>query len=155
MTTFFFDASALVKRYVTEPGSQWTQGTTDVSGGHTIIVAEITQVEVAAAFAARHRAPQGISKQQRDRIINLLLFHCHAQYRAVSLNQTSLNRAVNLTKNHRLRGYDAVQLAVALVTNDTLINAGLSELTFVTADSDLINAAQGEGLNTDNPNLYP
>lgn len=59
------------------------------------------------------------------------------------------------TKNYRLRGYDAVQLATALDVNATLVAGGLASLTFVAADNDLIAAARGEGLHTENPNLHP
>lgn len=72
-----------------------------------------------------------------------------------SLNRIIISRAVTLTQNHRLRGYDAVQLATALVTNETLVAAGLSGLTFVAADDDLLAAARSEGLTSDNPNNYP
>lgn len=155
MSTFFLDASAVAKRYLTEQGSRWILGITDNSANNSIVIAEITRIEVAAALAARHRAPKGISQKQRDNAVNLLLYHCHIQYRSVSLNKFAISRAVDLTQNYRLRGYDAVQLSLALVTNDALLAAGLNALTFVTADTDLITAAQNEGLMTDNPNLYP
>lgn len=123
--------------------------------GHTIIVAEITQVEVAAALAARHRAPGGITRTERDDAVDLLHSHCDTQYRLTPLSPTTIDQAVNLTQNYRLRGYDAVQLATALLVNDALFAAGLTALTFVAADNDLLAAARGEGLATDNPNLYP
>ena len=66
-----------------------------------------------------------------------------------------LDRAMNLTQNHRLRGYDAVQLAAALVVNEQYRAAGLPALTFITADNDLVAAAGAEGLMADNPNLHP
>lgn len=155
MTTYFLDASALAKRYLTETGSQWILTITNPTAGHTIIVAEITRVEVASALAARHRASLGFTQQQRDRAVKLLLHHCLAQYRTASLNPVTISRAVNLTQNYRLRGYDAVQLATAISTNEALLVAGLSGLTFTAADTDLLAAAQAENLATDNPNLYP
>ncbi len=51
-------------------------------------------------------------------------------------------------------GYDAVQLAMALIANEALTAAGLSRFTFVAADDDLLAAADAEGLLTNNPNLY-
>ena len=60
MNFFYFDASALVKRYLTETGSAWVNRVTDPSAGNSILLAEITRVEVAAALAARHRAPAGL-----------------------------------------------------------------------------------------------
>jgi hypothetical protein len=65
-----------------------------------------------------------------------------------------IDRAMQLTQNHRLRDYDAVQLAVALIVNAQYVVAGLPELTFV-ADHDLVSAAHAEGLAADNPNLHP
>ncbi|MCI0711126.1 MAG: type II toxin-antitoxin system VapC family toxin [Chloroflexi bacterium] len=66
MSHFYFDSSALVKRYLRETGSAWVRSLASPSAGHTIVVAAITRVEVAAAFAARHRMPGGISRTQRD-----------------------------------------------------------------------------------------
>jgi hypothetical protein len=51
--------------------------------------------------------------------------------------------------------YDAVQLATALVANETLAAAGLPSLTFVAADDDLVAAARAEGLDAENPNHHP
>ena len=59
---------------------------------------------------------------------------------------------MSLTQRHRLRGYDAVQLASALTANRTLTGAGLAVLTFVAADNDLLVAAQSEGMVAENPN---
>ena len=155
MSTFFLDASALAKRYLTETGSRWIGTLLNPAAGHLIAVAEITQVEVAAALAARHRAPGGISQQIRDSAVNLLAKHCQQEYQLMTLTPFILDRAVYLTQNHRLRGYDAVQLATAITANQTFLGAGLIPVTFVAADTDLLAAAQAEGLTTDNPNLYP
>lgn len=155
MSHFYFDSSALIKRYLTETGSGRVLALADQSAGHTFIVAEITRVEVAAAFAAHHRAPGGISRRERDDALSLLLRHCDSEYHLAPLTPAIISRAVTLTQNHRLRGYDAVQLATALSTNEALLAAGLSGLTFVAADNDLLAAAQAEGLPTENPNDYP
>lgn len=154
MSYFYFDSSALVKRYLTEIGSAWVLTLTASSAGHAIMVAEITRVEVAAALAARHRATGGITHKERDDALDLLLKHCDTEYQISSLSRTIINRAVNLTQNHRLRGYDALQLATALVTNEALVITGLSPLTLIAADNDLITAARVEGLAADNPNLH-
>jgi hypothetical protein len=56
---------------------------------------------------------------------------------------------------HPLRGFDAIQLATALVLEDDLKRSGLPGITFVCADNNLCNAAKTEGLTTDNPNDHP
>ena len=155
MSQLFLDASALAKRYITETGSHWINMLLNPTANHLVAIAEITQVEVAAALAARHRAPGGISRQMRDSAVNLLAKHCQQEYQLMALTPLILDRAVYLTQNHRLRGYDAVQLATAIATNHIFLEAGFTSLTFITADADLLKAAQAEGLHTDNPNLYP
>jgi predicted nucleic acid-binding protein len=155
MSHLYFDASALVKRYLSESGTAWVRTLTRSNANHIVVVAEVTQVEVAAAFAGRHRAPKGISRNERDNAVNLLRMHCITEYQAAPINQSIVERAVDLTQAYRLRGYDAIQLAAALEVNDPLIAAGLPSLTFIAADVDLIVAANYEGLPTDNPNLHP
>lgn len=155
MTTYFLDTSAVVKRYLVEIGSPWVIHLTNSAVGNTIIIGEITRVEAAAAIAARQRASGGISLQSRDRSVDFLLWHCDHEYRNVVLTPATLSKAVALTQRRRLRGYDAVQLAMALLTNEQLVSAGLAALIFITADADLIAAAQAEGLLAENPNQHP
>lgn len=154
MGLFFLDSSALVKRYLRETGTPWIRNLTDPSAGNTIILAEITRVEVAAALAARHRAMNGISLEERDEAVALLLKHCDAEYRLTSLNRAIIGRAVTLTQTHRLRGYDAVQLATALAVDDSLSESLSANFTFVAADGDLILAARTEGMAAEDPNNH-
>jgi predicted nucleic acid-binding protein len=111
--------------------------------------------EVGAALAVKHRVPGGITLRERDSALSLFLSHCQSEYELISVSRLIVDLAVRLTQDHKLRGYDAVQLASALVTNQTFTAAGLSSLTFIAADSDLLTAAQAEGLSIDNPNLHP
>ena len=69
--------------------------------------------------------------------------------------QTMVDEAIQLTRRRKLRGYDAVHLACALALNKPLVEGGLSSLIFVSADNDLLAAAEAEGLLTDNPNDHP
>lgn len=151
---FFLDSSALTKRYLQETGSGWVSALTDPATGNFMVVAEITRVEVAAALAARHRAG-AITRNERDDLVSLVLRHFDKEYRIVAIEPRVTSRAVVLTQRHRLRGYDAVQLAAALLANEPLIAAGLPALTFVAADDDLVAAARAEGLPAENPNRHP
>lgn len=49
--TGYFDSSALVKRYLVENGTPWVQTWCD-DPAHTVAVAEIGLVEIAAAFGS-------------------------------------------------------------------------------------------------------
>jgi predicted nucleic acid-binding protein len=155
MSDYFFDSSALVKRYLAEVGTAWVRGLVDPFASNTVWIAELTEVEIASAVAARQRAPRGISRRVRDATIALLSLHCSSEYRLVALNRPILDTAIDLTQRHRLRAYDAVQLATALATNTALLTAGLPAPIFIAADSDLIAAARAEGLDADDPNLHP
>lgn len=151
MTDYYVDASALVKRYADEPGSAWVRQITEPSGQHTIMLAEITLTEVAAALAAKQRAPGGITLQQRARILSRFLQDCADHFCLLPVDRVVIDRAVELTQRHRLRGYDAVQLAAAVVTRETLQSQLLSSPVFVAADSDLLTAAVAEQLPVENP----
>lgn len=154
MSDFFLDTSAIVKRYSPEAGSGWIKAITDTIAGHDITLAEITLAEVAAAFAAKARAPGGITIEERDQALADFLRDCDEHYDLLSISREVIDLAVSLTQRHKLRGYDAVQLAGALIVNTELLAEGLPSLTFVSADEDLLDAADAEGLPTENPNLY-
>ncbi len=154
MSHFYLDASAVVKRYSPETGSAWVQMLTNPPADHTIVLGEITLAEVAAALAAKHRAPSGITREERDKTLALFLSHCETEYELIATSRFIIDLAVSLIQNHKLRGYDAVQLATALAADKALTTATLPRLTFVAADDDLLAAAHAEGLVAENPNLH-
>src|SRR5262249_44521566 len=151
VTDYYLDASAVVKRYADEPGSTWIRQLTDPQTQHTILLAEITLAEVAAALGAKQRAPGGITQQQRDRALSLFLQDCEEHFVLLVVDRQVIDRAVELTQQHRLRGYDAVQLATAIVAGEALQAQTLSPPIFIASDQDLLTAAQAEGLTTENP----
>jgi predicted nucleic acid-binding protein len=148
------DASALVKRYVRESGSGGVTGITTSGSPHTISTAKVTRVEVASALSRREREGS-ISAGERARLLGTFEAHCAARYRLVSIDHHVVDHAVELIGRRRLRAYDAIQLATAVVVNQTLLQSGLPPLIFVSADDELLLAARAEGLATENPNLHP
>ena len=89
------------------------------------------------------------------RIVTDFAALCMMQYTLVELTAPIVERARRLVEQHPLRAYDAVHLASALAVNESLLTAGLLAITFVSADQRLLQAAQMEGLATDNPNAHP
>jgi uncharacterized protein len=73
VTHYFLDSSAIVKRYLPEVGTTWIRQLCDLESGNTIAVSAMAMVEVAAALAARHRAPGGLSRRARDNALALFL----------------------------------------------------------------------------------
>lgn len=150
---FYLDASALVKRYVLETGSVWITALCRPPTSHTIATVRITKAEAAAAFARKQREGSLTPADYADALHDL--GHDFAyQYSLVDVDEVLIDLAVDLTRRHRLRGYDAIQLAAALTLNGLLTQASFAPLTFVCADEGLIRSAQGEGLATDNPNDF-
>jgi predicted nucleic acid-binding protein len=130
------------------------QSITDPVAGHVILISEITRVEIAAAIGSRRRAGT-ISEQERNDAFDLLVRHATTEYRLIAVEPPVTDRAMLLTQRHRLRAYDAVQLASALVVDESYREAELPPIVFVSADRDLLAAAQAEGLATDDPNTHP
>ncbi len=157
MTDYYLDASAVVKHYADEPGSLWIRQITDPQTPHTILLAEITLAEVAAALAAKQRAPGGMTEEQRDRILSRFLQDCADHFFLLPVDRLVIDRAVALAQRHRLRGYDAVQLATALVTGESLQVHNLPSPVLVAADGELLVAATVERLSIENPlhHLHP
>jgi uncharacterized protein len=169
VSDYYLDASALVKRYVNEIGSAWVRQLTEPRPGDTVLLAEITLAEVAAALAVKHRMSGGITLEQRNRALSLFLQDCDLRFQLLPIDRPVLDRAVELTQKHRLRGYDAVQLASkhrlrgydavqlasALVAADVMSANGLPIPTFIASDGILLTAATAERLPVDNPLNYP
>ncbi len=155
MSVFYLDTSAIVKRYFPESGTAWIQALADPGSGNTLLLGELTLAETAAVIAAKQRASGGITLVERDAILQRFLQHCNDEYVLVPIERKIVDHAVLLTQQHRLRGYDAVQLAVALLADRHYLGAGMPGLTFVAADDDLVAAARAERLAAENPNNYP
>lgn len=152
MAIYFLDSSALVKRYVREAGSAWIDSLLDPSAAHVLHIASITGVEVAAAIARRSlnlRAPatgEAILSEFRDDYASM--------FRLIEINQQIIEIAMSLAGKHRIRGYDALQLSLAIQVHLAYAAASQS-MTFLSADDELNEAATLEGLAVENPNQHP
>jgi uncharacterized protein len=151
---YFFDSSAVVKRYVDEIGTNWIMTVTDPGVNNRIHLARITGVEVVSAIARR---ASGGSLTANDAAIAIRDFRYDyaSGYRIVEISPTLVLDAMALAETYALRGYDAVQLAAALYVNAYWHALGMRSLILVSADSSLNAAAAAEGLAVDDPNAHP
>lgn len=153
MGAYFLDTSAIVKRYVYEQGQSLLLDLCDPKQGHDLYVSQAALVEVVAAFCRRAH-DKSISTDQRDALIILFREHARDVYGIRFVTTAMYTAAGDLCRFHRLRAYDAVQLACALdLLNETRAKQA-PEPTFVCADINLLNIAIAEGLNIENPNNY-
>ncbi len=153
MTAYFLDSSALVKRYAVKTGTTWVSQLCDPASNHMLLIASVTLVEVAAALASKRRS-QEITAEAYSQVMQDFIRDAAAQYRVLGVDQHVVTLGVALTSRQKLRGYDAVQLAMALTINTALIGRRLTPLIFVCADRDLLTAASNEGFAIENPNQY-
>lgn len=150
MTVYFWDSSALIKRYITEAGTTWVRGVIVPSAGNAAIIAHITPVELASALARRIR--EGSTPQRTARAAqHLIERHIRREYTVIALAEDVVKRSVALVYQHPLRAYDAVQLASALESNQRMVAADLPPLVFVSGDHRLLEIAESVGLQVVNP----
>jgi predicted nucleic acid-binding protein len=154
MADYFFDTSALVKRHVDETGSAWVKSLVRAKAGHRLYIARITAVEVTSALTRRQH--QGdLSPAQAGAILGHFRRHLAQRYRVIELTKALFDAAMLTARKHRLRAYDAVQLAVALDVHRRQQDAGLAPVTLISGDGHLNAAATAEGMPVDNPNVHP
>jgi uncharacterized protein len=151
MAYYFFDSSALVKYYVSETGTQWVHGIIDTQPQNEISIAHVTGAEIVAAIARRVR--MGLTTATDGaRAIGVFNTHFQTKYRVFIVSIETVERAMILAEKYALRGYDAIQLATASVVEEEMTADGLGPLTLISADGELNQAAEAEGLLTDDPN---
>jgi uncharacterized protein len=153
VSVYFFDSSAIVKRYVKETGTEWIIKLTDPANRNRIYIASITGVEVVSAISRRARNGD-ISQAEKLDAIAQFLVDFESQYRVLEITSDVIAEAVTLADAFALRGYDAVQLATVLVINERRLGLSPSPaLILVSADYALNAAAIGKRLTVYDPNV--
>jgi len=142
MPLYFFDTSALVKRYHVEAGSEKVDEIfNDTEGVFTI--ASITIAEFASAFA--RKLNEGIISEDDLRVcLSEFSKDMISTFWIIDLERSHINKSIPLILKHNLRTLDSLQLAVFL---------NLSPLNpiMVTSDEILFNAAIKEGFQAIKP----
>lgn len=134
MSIIYFDTSALVKKYVLEPGS-------DRIGAHyaraeMVGTALITAPEMASALSRAMRMDK-ITADEASQSWNAFTEDCDMMY-LVDISQPLISRASTLVWEHGLRGNDAVHLASFLTWKEALGE----EITLATFDAAFWQAAR-------------
>jgi predicted nucleic acid-binding protein len=153
MALYFFDSSALVKRYVHEQGSMWVRETTAGASGHLIHISLLSVAEIASALARRQREGS-VNTTERDRLFGAFLVDCARSYILLRVEEDVIQRAVALMNRHPLRTADAIQVSTAMLLSQTLHGAQLGLLIVSSADDRVLLATSQEGLPIENPNLH-
>jgi predicted nucleic acid-binding protein len=156
MSRYYVDASALVKRYVDETGSDWLQALLEPEQGGLVLISRLAIVEVISAFARRRR-DGSLSADSFTALRDAFRGDCLRSYQVMPPTLAVVELACALLEHHPLRAYDAVHLATALSAERFFGAQGYASasLTFLSADDRLNRVAAVEGLSVDNPNQHP
>ncbi|MCK9485295.1 MAG: type II toxin-antitoxin system VapC family toxin [Dehalococcoidia bacterium] len=137
MTLAYFDASALVKLFIDETGSEDVALLWD--GADAVVTSRLAQTEVRVALAAAHRA------QRLDDGAYLAAKGSWERYRAavrmVEVTAELAEVAAEVAEAHSLTALDAVHLASAILFAST-------PLVVATWDARLLVATQSLGIST-------
>ncbi len=149
MAVYFFDASALVKRYLRETGSAWVRDFI-LREQPQVFVSSLSGPEVVSAVMRKSRAGE-VTPAERDRVMRAFRDEFVDRYARINPEPAVIERAIDLIAAHPLRAYDAVQLASALSLpplphGETLV--------FLTADAGLLAVTRQLGSAADNPELH-
>jgi predicted nucleic acid-binding protein len=136
--TLYLDTSALVKRYVTEPGSEDIVALT--AAAEAVATSLVTRAEVAAALARAVRV--GALDNDSGRRAQRRFSREWPTFVRVPITEALVFRAETLAWDHGLRGYDAVHLAAALTWRDAIGR----DVVLATFDRQLWDAAPDAGL---------
>ena len=139
---YFFDSSALVKRYVAEPGTEVVLSL--VGRAELCLASRFTWLEVLSAVVRVFK--EGTLSNARG-VIRALDEDFHALLGIVEITPALMAEARRLTIQHALRAADSVQLSSALSAR--AIHS--ADIRFVCADQRLNEAAASEGLAVLNP----
>ena len=112
----YLDASALVKVYVAEPGSEDVERV--IAEAEALGTAMISRVEVVAALAKAARL--GALSQEDAELARRNFHRDWSDLTRLPATEFMLERAALLAWDQGLRGYDAVQLAAAVTWQEVL-----------------------------------
>ena len=146
--TVYFDSSALVKRYVREPGSEYLLDLLTNPRGTLFVISRLVPLEIASAVTRRSRAGD-LAPEQASALLDAMREDIASRFRIYEVSQRVWSRAEALISTHALRAADSIHLATTLIHA-----ASISErVTFACADQPLLAAAGNEGLLLWDPNI--
>ncbi|NOZ56443.1 MAG: type II toxin-antitoxin system VapC family toxin [Calditrichaeota bacterium] len=146
MTVYYLDASAWVKRYFLEEGTEWVQSL--FTEGTLLASASLGFVEVIATLARKAKIsalPPGQLKLKTRQVRS-----DWNQFVQVHLSFAVLERAESVAEDMALRGADAVHLASVLHLRNRLTDSR-TEIVLVASDLELLEAARVSGLSVVDP----
>lgn len=146
MQNFFFDTSALVKRYYDEPGTATVDSLIE-SDDTEVILTAITVIETVSAFRRKYNR-EDLPENVVDELLSSFFDEALSDCLIVPTEEALFTHSFGLILEDDLRTLDSLQLSAALAVAEEMEN-----LTFVCADQQLISVADTRGLEGINPDI--
>lgn len=137
---YFFDTSALIKKYIFENGSDKVDEL--INQADNIFISTITEIETFSTFK-RLLIENAISKNDYEVLKNEFKID-YQYYNQVSFDIDTSNNAKMLIDKYQLKTLDSIQLGSALLVNNEIDY-------FVVCDDKLIKSGKKEKLKIINP----
>jgi len=148
MATFYFDTSAIVKRYHKKLGSEVLDRISGLKG-HVFAISFWTVLEFIVAFSAKTRRRE-LSREAFNIAVSRFLKDILDRFTIISVNDELVALAASLAVKHALPSADCIQLAGAISLKNAL-EPVKERLVLVCSDKDLCKAAHKEGIEFINP----
>ena len=146
MPNYYFDKSAFIKLYNEEVGTRKVLDMLASSDGGLTIILDIALVKARSAIRRSQREGD-LSQRYADRLLRRIKEEVNSSFLVWRSSIAVLDLAARLIDRNPLRANDAIQLAGCVLASRLLGEF----LVFVCADLRLCDAANREGLPTENP----
>lgn len=146
MSCYFLESTAFVKLFVQEPGTDALIRLMETVEDNRKLIAASAPLEVYSAIRRRARAG-AIGAEDAISALDILRVEA-ARMVQEPLNPAVLEAARQLVDRTELRWPDAIQVGAAIVAREMFQG---TEIIFVSASQNLLDAAKSEGFNVLNP----
>lgn len=143
MTIYFFDTSALVKRYYQESGTETVDELIESEG--STVISTLSIIESASAFRRKYNRGE-ITEQAMNSLLSAFFEEALDDFVVLPMEESLMEFSFELVLRDDLRTLDSLQLSAAL-SIDSLDESVI----FVCADTDLVETAESNGIEAVDP----
>lgn len=148
MAAYYLDASAAVKAYSREMGSERVREI--LENAVEVHMSRVGVVEVAAALFKKTKTGE-MRVEEAEAALEEFRLDVESIYRVVGVDAVTADQGVDIARRYRLRAHDCLQLATALLLQEQRVALEFTPLILVSSDADLNAAASAEGLPVEDP----
>ena len=143
MSSYFFDTSALIKRYHEEKGTAEVDEIFDSDS--LIVISSLSVVESVSALK-RKKNDGKLSEEDFENLLKEFFSDVLNRITTISLDDSFLKDAIGFVIKNDLRTLDSIQLSFA-----ANMKSFREDIIFVCADKNLAKVAKSKGINVLNP----